>query len=147
MVDLIGKKKRGEALGEEEIAFFVDGCTRGEIPDYQTAAFLMAVCFRGMSREERAILTEKMALSGETVDLSSLPRTADKHSTGGVGDLTTLVTAPIAAAAQESRQAIFFISFILLHPFVNFDLQLYHSPASLVGTDPELLPFPCGDRP
>ena len=55
--------------------------------------------------------------------------------------------APIAAVAQESRQAIFFISFILLHPFVNFDLQLYHSPASLVGTDPELLPFPCGDRP
>jgi len=102
MVDLIGKKKRGEALGEEEIAFFVDGCTRGEIPDYQTAAFLMAVCFRGMSREERAILTEKMALSGETVDLSSLPRTADKHSTGGVGDLTTLVTAPIAAAAGLS---------------------------------------------
>ena len=102
MTDLIQKKKRGEVLTGEELAFFVNGYTRGEIPDYQTAAFLMAVCFRGMSREERAILTEKMALSGETVDLSSLPRTADKHSTGGVGDLTTLVTAPIAAAGGLS---------------------------------------------
>ena len=98
MIDLIAKKKRGEALSDGEIAFFVDGCTRGEIPDYQTSAFLMAVCFRGMNERECAVLTERMMRSGDTADLSSLPHTADKHSTGGVGDLTTLVTAPIAAA-------------------------------------------------
>ena len=102
MTDLIQKKKRGEVLTGEELAFFVNGYTRGEIPDYQASAFCMAVCFRGMTDGECADLTEHMMRSGDTVDLSSLAHTADKHSTGGVGDLTTLVTAPIAAAGGLS---------------------------------------------
>ena len=102
MIDLIRKKKRGLSLTEEEIAYFIDGYTRGEIPDYQASAFCMAVCFCGMTDEECACLTEKMMRSGDTVDLSSLAHTADKHSTGGVGDLTSLVTAPIAAAGGLS---------------------------------------------
>ena len=103
MYDLIGKKKRGEELTEEEIAFFVDGYTRGEIPDYQASAFCMAVCFRGMTDRECAVLTERMMRSGDTVDLSALSHTADKHSTGGVGDLTSLVTAPIAFPASSGE--------------------------------------------
>ena len=102
MTDLIQKKKRGEVLTGEELAFFVNGYTRGEIPDYQASAFCMAVCFRGMTDGECTDLTEHMMRSGDTVDLSSLSHTADKHSTGGVGDLTTLVTAPIAAAGGLS---------------------------------------------
>ncbi|MCR5682502.1 MAG: thymidine phosphorylase [Clostridiales bacterium] len=102
MTDLIGKKKRGGELTDEEIAFFVNGYTRGEIPDYQASAFCMAVCFRGMSARECAALTEAMARSGDMIDLSRLSHTADKHSTGGVGDLTTLVTVPIAAAGGLS---------------------------------------------
>ena len=102
MTDLIQKKKRGLPLTPEEIAYFVRGYTRGEIPDYQAAAFCMAVCFRGMTDAECAALTEEMMRSGDVVDLSGLPHTADKHSTGGVGDLTSLVTAPIAAAGGLS---------------------------------------------
>ena len=98
MYDLIEKKKRGFALSSEELRFFVDGFTRGEIPDYQASALCMAVCFNGMTPEECADLTEAMTDSGSRVDLSSLPHTADKHSTGGVGDLTSLITAPLAAS-------------------------------------------------
>lgn len=91
MTDLIEKKKRGEPLQEEEIRFFVNGFTRGEIPDYQASALLMAICFVGMTAEETAYLTECMAHSGDTLDLSDICGvTADKHSTGGVGDKTTL---------------------------------------------------------
>lgn len=100
MTDLIEKKKRGEPLQEEEIRFFVNGFTRGEIPDYQASALLMAICFVGMTAEETADLTECMAHSGDTLDLSDICGvTADKHSTGGVGDKTTLLVAPICAAA------------------------------------------------
>lgn len=99
MYDLIQKKKEGKALTAEEIAFFVDGYTDGSIPDYQASAFLMAVCFRGMTDEETAVLTEKMMHSGDVLDLSRFgDRSVDKHSTGGVGDKTTLIVAPIAAA-------------------------------------------------
>ena len=98
MYDLIEKKKRGLALTSEELKFFVDGYTAGEIPDYQAAAFCMAVCFRGMDGAECAALTEHMMNSGDTMDLSGMPDTVDKHSTGGVGDLTSLVAAPLAAA-------------------------------------------------
>ncbi len=99
MYDLIQKKKEGKALSPEEIAFFVRGYTDGTIPDYQASAFLMAVCFRGMSEEETAILTEEMMRSGEMLDLSRFgERSVDKHSTGGVGDKTTLIAIPIAAA-------------------------------------------------
>ncbi len=98
-VDIIEKKKRRQTLTAGEIAWFVDGFTRGEIPDYQASAWLMAVWFAGMTAEETAALTEAMAASGDRLDLSGLPgRKVDKHSTGGVGDTTTLVAAPLAAA-------------------------------------------------
>lgn len=98
MYDIILKKRRGEELTDEEIRFFVDGYTRGEIPDYQASAFCMAVCFRGMSESETFSLTKHMIYSGDTVDLSALTHTVDKHSTGGVGDKTSLIVAPTAAS-------------------------------------------------
>ena len=100
MYDLIEKKKQGKELAREEILDMTHAYTRGEIPDYQMSAFLMAVCFRGMSDRETFDLTEAMMTSGDTVDLSCFAdRSVDKHSTGGVGDKTTLIVAPIVAAA------------------------------------------------
>ena len=99
MYDLITKKKRGGALSAEEIRFFVEGCVSGAIPAEQLSALMMAIWFRGMTDEETTALTLAMAHSGEMIDLSPLGgKTVDKHSTGGVGDKTTLVVAPIAAA-------------------------------------------------
>jgi pyrimidine-nucleoside phosphorylase len=99
-VDLIHRKRDGEELSPEEIQFLVDGYTRGEIPDYQLSAFLMAVFFSGMSDREVSALTDKTMNSGELVDLSGVPGVkVDKHSTGGVGDKTSLIASPLAAAA------------------------------------------------
>src|SRR5579862_2467698 len=99
-VDLIQRKRDGEELESDEISYLVDGYTRGEIPDYQISAWLMAVFFKGMTDREVSRLTESMIGSGETLDLSSIPGVkVDKHSTGGVGDKTSLICAPIAAAA------------------------------------------------
>ena len=99
MVDIIMKKQRKERLSDEEIYYFVQGVTDGSIPDYQISAFLMAVYFNGMRVKETSLLTEYMAHSGDTVDLKKIRGVkVDKHSTGGVGDKTTLVVAPIVAA-------------------------------------------------
>lgn len=97
--DIISKKKRGLELTDEEIQFFVEGYTRGDIPDYQASALLMAICLRGCTDRETATLTQAICDSGDVVDLSSLGEgTVDKHSTGGVGDKTTLIIAPIVAS-------------------------------------------------
>ena len=100
MYDLITKKKRGEPLSTAEIRTMVEDFTAGAIPDYQMAAMLMAICLRSMTEAEMRDLTLAMAESGDTVDLSALgAATVDKHSTGGVGDKTTLIACPIVAAA------------------------------------------------
>jgi pyrimidine-nucleoside phosphorylase len=99
-VDLIQRKRDGEELAPEEIQFLIEGYTSGDIPDYQMAAFMMAVYFSGMTDRELSRLTECMLRSGDTVDLSSVPGVkVDKHSTGGVGDKTSFIVAPLAAAA------------------------------------------------
>ncbi|MEI4789709.1 pyrimidine-nucleoside phosphorylase [Bacillus sp. FJAT-53060] len=99
MVDIIAKKRNGKELSPEEISFFVKGYTDGTIPDYQASALAMAIFFQDMTDQERADLTLAMANSGDTIDLSAIDGIkVDKHSTGGVGDTTTLVLAPLVAA-------------------------------------------------
>ncbi len=99
MTDVIKKKRDGGILSREEIRFFICGIVSGEIPDYQTSALLMAIYFKGMNEEETVNLTLEMAQSGDMVDLSEVNGiTCDKHSTGGVGDKTTLIIAPIVAS-------------------------------------------------
>ena len=99
MYDVIAKKRDGHELSEEEIAYVIRGFVSGEIPDYQMSAFLMAVYFQGMSEKETLVMTNEVAHSGDMVDLSPIQGIkVDKHSTGGVGDKTTLIVAPIVAA-------------------------------------------------
>lgn len=99
MYDIILKKRDGGELSPEEIAFFVKGYTDGSIPDYQASALTMAIFYKGMTEEETVCLTKEMAQSGDEIDLSRFgDLTADKHSTGGVGDKTTLIVAPIVAS-------------------------------------------------
>jgi pyrimidine-nucleoside phosphorylase len=98
-VDLIQRKRDGGALGPQEIDFFVRGYASGAVPDYQAAALTMAIFFRGMEPAEISALTDSMRRTGQTLDLSDIPGPkVDKHSTGGVGDKTSLVVAPLAAA-------------------------------------------------
>ncbi len=99
MYDIIKRKRDGEELTDDEIRFFIKGCTEGSIPDYQAAALLMAIWFRGMSTRETVTLTLAIRDSGETLTLPSFKGLrVDKHSTGGVGDKTSLVIAPVVAA-------------------------------------------------
>lgn len=99
MYDIIDKKKKGSELTPKEITYMVEGYVAGEIPDYQVSAFLMAVYYEGMSEKELSVFTDSMAKSGDMVDLSQIKGIkVDKHSTGGVGDKTTLAVAPLVAA-------------------------------------------------
>ena len=99
MVDIIIKKKENKELTKEEIRFFVKGFTDGSIPDYQASSLAMAICFNGMNKKEIGILTDEMLHSGDTIDLSKIQgKKVDKHSTGGVGDKTSLVLGPLVAS-------------------------------------------------
>ncbi len=98
MYDIIAKKRDGRKLSREDIEFFISGYVSGQIPDYQAAALMMAAFIRGLDDEETVILTQAMAASGDMADLSILGNVADKHSTGGVADTTTLIVVPLVCA-------------------------------------------------
>ena len=98
-VEFIRKKRNGQAHSHGEISDFLSAYVAGKVPDYQVSAFLMAVYFRGMSKEETSAFTDVMLHSGHVIDLSSIPgKKVDKHSTGGVGDKVSLILAPMVAA-------------------------------------------------
>jgi len=156
-VAIIEQKRAGEALSREELEQLVHGYVRGDVPDYQAAAWLMAVCCRGMSRQETADLTSVMVASGATLDLSSVKwPVADKHSSGGVGDKTTLVVAPLvracgAAVAKMSGRGLGFtggtVDKLESIPGFRVDLsaeqflrQLETEGIVLSGQSPELVP-------
>ena len=99
IIEIIDKKRIGKELSDKEIEYFIEGYTKGEIPDYQAAALIMAICINGMTEDETFSMTMAMANSGEKLDLSDISDTViDKHSTGGVGDKVTLIVSPIIAA-------------------------------------------------
>ncbi len=101
MYDIIEKKRDSEELSKEEINYFVNGYVQNEIPDYQVSALLMAIYFNGLTDNELVNLSFAMANSGEKIDLSGIEgKKVDKHSTGGVGDKTTLIVAPIVASVR-----------------------------------------------
>ena len=99
MYEILLKKRNGKELDQQELSYFVRGCVDGSIPDYQISAMLMAIYFQGMTPKETAVFTQEMACSGDMLDWKALhQRTVDKHSTGGVGDKTTLIVVPIVAS-------------------------------------------------
>ena len=99
ILDIIENKKVAKELTSEEINFFIEGYTKGEITDYQAAALIMAICINGMTQDEILALTIAMAKSGDMLDLTDISNNiVDKHSTGGVGDKTTIALAPLVAA-------------------------------------------------
>ena len=101
-VELIRKKRDGKELSRQEIEWIVSAYTRNEVPDYQVSAFLMAALLRGLSHEETAFLTNAMLCSGSVLNFAEIPGSkVDKHSTGGVGDKTSLILAPIVAAGGQ----------------------------------------------
>ena len=112
IIDIIENKKNGYELTEEEIKYFIENYTNGEIPDYQAAALIMAICINGMTQDEILSLTMAMAKSGDVLDLSDISNhIVDKHSTGGVGDKITLIVMPIIASlgipfAKMSRRGL-----------------------------------------
>lgn len=139
MIDIIEHKKQGLKLSKEEIEFFVSGFTSGKIPDYQASALAMAIYFNKMSDEETSVLTNAMAKSGDMLDLSFFGNlSVDKHSSGGVGDKTTLVVAPIAAAlgcvvAKMSGRGLGFTGGTIdkLESIPNFNTQM--SPQEFIN--------------
>lgn len=139
MIDIIEHKKQGLKLSKEEIEFFVSGFTSGKIPDYQASALAMAIYFNKMSDEETSVLTNAMAKSGDMLDLSLFGNlSVDKHSSGGVGDKTTLVVAPIAAAlgcvvAKMSGRGLGFTGGTIdkLESIPNFNTQM--SPQEFIN--------------
>lgn len=139
MIDIIEHKKQGLKLTKEEIEFFVNGFTSGKIPDYQASALAMAIYFNKMSDEETSVLTNAMAKSGDMLDLSFFGNlSVDKHSSGGVGDKTTLVVAPIAAAlgcvvAKMSGRGLGFTGGTIdkLESIPNFNTQM--SPQEFIN--------------
>lgn len=139
MIDIIEHKKQGLELTKEEIEFFVNGFTSGKIPDYQASALAMAIYFNKMSDEETSVLTNAMAKSGDMLDLSFFGNlSVDKHSSGGVGDKTTLVVAPIAAAlgcvvAKMSGRGLGFTGGTIdkLESIPNFNTQM--SPQEFIN--------------
>src|SRR6202051_3324725 len=141
-VDLIHRKRDGEELSGEEIAFLIDGYTNGTIPDYQASAFLMAVFFSGMTDREVSALTMRMLQSGETVDLSSIPGVkVDKHSTGGVGDKTSLIASPLADAAGGTLEKLESIpGFRTNLNLDEFRAQLAEHGLAFIGQTPEVAP-------
>ena len=126
-VDIIVKKRDGGKLDDEEIRYMIMRYTKGDIPDYQMSAFLMAVYFKGMDKGETTVLTDVMKRSGDVVDLSCINGIkVDKHSTGGVGDKTTLIAGPLAAScgvpvAKMSGRG---LGLSLIHIYYQQDKQM-----------------------
>ena len=157
MYDLITKKKQGEALSKEEINFIIEGFTNGNIPDYQMSAFLMAVCLKGMNLQETVDLTMAMVHSGDVLDLSPIHgKKADKHSTGGVGDKTSLIIGPMVASlgvpvAKMSGRGLGYTGGTIdkLESIPGFDTSLTHEEffnqvkeigIAVIGQTSELVP-------
>ena len=129
MREIIRKKRDGEALTDAEIAFFIRGYLNGKIRDFEASALLMAICFQGMDERETLTLTLEMARSGEQLDLSSLSGVAaDKHSTGGVGDKTTLINLLVSTSTKAGVATLFSKASLITAKFNDLSLTSITSP-------------------